>query len=222
MNTEILKFLSELGDKDTEKFFENIKNKKCQVSFKIPGNDKIEITQIYATPFVEKFSLLIRDGLDAHGLEATFKVNIGTDLFFFKSKIKLEKKSFIIEGPFKLFKLVRRKNTRYIIPDVWAQSGFIVSAEKKMLNSKIRLVDMSLSGIRIHVLTELPRYEKMQKISLQFKLHKRAVIVVDALIQHVKYGYQGGQLLGVQFVLLTPLVQSKIANICDDLVHDLA
>lgn len=222
MNTEILKFLSELADKDTEKFFENIKNKKCQVSFKIPGNDKIEITQIYATPFAEKFSLIVRDDLNLHGIEATFKVTIGTDIFFFKSKIKIEKKSFIIEGPFKLFKLVRRKNTRYIIPEAWTQSGFIVSAEKKMLNSKIRLVDMSLSGIRIHVLTELPRYEKMQKISLQFKLHKRAVIVADALIQHVKYGYHGGQLIGVQFVLVMPLVQSKIANICDDLIHDLA
>ncbi len=222
MNSEILKFLSQLVGKDTEKFFENIKNRKCQVSFKIPGNDKIEITQIYATPFAEKFSLLIRDDLNAHGLEVTFKVIVGTDLFFFKSKISLEKKSFIIEGPFKLFKLVRRKNTRYIIPETWTQTGFIVSAENKMLNSRIRLVDMSLSGIRIHVLTELPRYEKMQKISLQFKLHKRALIAVDALIQHVKYGYQGGQLLGVQFVLVTPLVQSKISNICDDLVRDLA
>ncbi len=222
MTTEILKFLLEQSEKESEKFFENLKNRKSQISFKIPGVEKIESTQIYATPFNDKFRLQIREGISAHGLEVTFKVTVATELYFFKSKIKFEKKSFIIEGPFKLFKLVRRKNTRYNIPEAWTQSGFIVSAEKKLLNSKIRLVDMSLSGIRIHVLTELPRYEKAHKISLQFKLHRRSVISVEALIQHVRHGYQGGQLLGLQFVLVTPLVQSKIANICDDLVHSLA
>ena len=80
-------------------------------------------------------------------------------------------------------------------------------------------MDISLSGIRIHILTELPRYEKGQKISAQFKLHRRSLVSVDAVIQHVKYNYHGGQLMGVQYVHKTPLISSKIANICDDLVH---
>ncbi len=222
MSSEILSFLNELSSKETENFFDNIKNNKFKISFKITDIDKIEKAQILSTPFGNKFIVIFRKDLEISSVEATFKINIGTELFFFKTAIKADKKYFNIEAPFRVFKLVRRKNTRYIIPANWSQSGFIVSVEKKMLNSKIRLVDMSLSGIRIHVLTELPRYEKSQKITLQFKLHRRSMIVVDAVIQHVKHNYQGGQLLGVQFIQETPLVHSKIANICDDLVHLMA
>ena len=222
MSSEILSFLNELSTKDTENFFDNIKNNKFKINFKITDVDKIEKTQILSTPFGNRFVVVIPKDLNIGSVEATFKIHIGTEIFFFKTVIKFDKKSFVIEGPFKVFKLARRKNTRYIIPETWSQSGFIVLAEKKMLNSKIRLVDMSLSGIRIHVLTELPRYEKHQKITLQFKMHRRSVIIVDAIIQHVKHNFQGGQLLGVQFVQQSPLIQSKITNICDDLVHFLA
>ena len=222
MSSEILSFLNELSDKETENFFDNIKNNKFKIDFKITDIDKIEKAQILSTPFGSKFIVIFRNELNISSVEATFKINVGTEIFFFKTVIKPDKKSFVIEGPFKVFKLARRKNTRYIIPETWSQSGFIVLIEKKMLNSKIRLVDMSLSGVRIHVLTELPRYEKHQKITLQFKMHRRSVIIVDALIQHVKHNFQGGQLLGVQFVQQSALAQSKITNICDDLVHFLA
>lgn len=222
MNSEILRFLSEIDSKDCEKFFELVKSKRIKISFKVLNSEKIEEAQIYATPFYDKYGLLVRNDLEVSNLEVTFKVHLGTDLYFFKSKIKSEKLGNVIEAPFKVFKLVRRKDTRYLIPSTWSQSGFIVSAEKKTLNSKIRLVDMSVSGIRIHVLTELPRYEKGQKILLQFKLHRRSLISVEAVIQHVRYNYHGGQLIGVQFVQETPLIHSKIANICDDLVHALA
>lgn len=222
MNSEILSFLNELSTKEAEHFFDNIKNNKFKINFKITDVDKVEKAQILSTPFGNRFIVAVQKDLDIRSVEATFKIIVGTEIFFFKTVIKTDKKSLVIEGPFKVFKLARRKNTRYNIPESWSQSGFIVLAEKKMLNSKIRLVDMSLSGIRIHVLTELPRYEKHQKIVLQFKMHRRSVVIVDAVIQHVKHNFQGGQLMGVQFVQQSPLIQSKIINICDDLVHFLA
>ncbi len=219
MSSEILSFLNELTPKETENFFNNIKNNKFKITYKLTDISKVENTQILSTPFGNKFVVTVSNRFQTSAAEATFKVVIGTEIFFFKTVIKTEKKSYIIQGPFIVFKLMRRKNTRYIIPENWAQSGFIVSAEKKMLNSKIRLVDMSLSGIRIHTLTELPRYERKQKITLQFKLHRRGVVVVEAVIQHVKYNHKSGQLIGVQFVQETPLIHSKIANLCDDLIH---
>ena len=132
MSSEILSFLNELSSKETENFFDNIKNNKFKISFKITDIEKVEKAQILSTPFGSKFVVVFRKDLNINSVEATFKIIMGTEIFFFKTVIKPDKKSFVIEGPFTVFKLARRKNTRYVIPEAWSQSGFIVLAEKKI------------------------------------------------------------------------------------------
>lgn len=219
MSAEILDYLSELDAKNTVQILDAIKQRKLAIKIKAPESDKIESVSLYATSLINTFNLLFRKDLKIANELVAFKVAIGTDIYFFKTIVHVKNATHYIKTPFQIFKLVRRINTRYVIPATWPQSGMILASKKKMLNTKMRIIEISQTGVRMHVLNQLPHYEKDQQIRMQFKMYRRSEVTVNGIVRHVKHNYKDGQLLGVEFIEETLLSRDKIKSICEDLVH---
>lgn len=222
MSADILNFLNEVEPETARKVFSYIRRRDVKVQFKTPSHQKVETVQFLATESANKINLIFKNKFESLDEEITFKIIVGTDVYFFKGKVVSEDKEYYIYGPFKIFKLMRRKSKRFAIPENWLQIGFIVSPQKRTLNSKIQILEISSTGMRFVVYPQLPLYKKKQQIELNFKIQKRSSITVDAIIMHAKYNKLGGPILGVEFVLDNPLIKNKIQNICDDLAYALA
>lgn len=221
MSADILEYLNEVDLTTLKKVFAYVRRRDIKVQFKTPDNKKVETVQFIATESPNKINLIFKNY--EPGNEAiTFKIVIGTDVYFFKSIVDQEDKDYFIYGPFKMFKLVRRKSTRYQLPENWTQSAFIMSPQKKTLNSKVHVIEIGSGGARVVVFPQLPRYEKGQQIQLSLKINKRSPLVIDAIIRHAKYSKLGGPTLGIEFILENQLLKNKIQNICDDLAYALA
>ncbi len=226
MSSEILSFLTELSHDDALKVLTQARIKKTRIKFKAEDSDHIEWSQISTSLKQDRFVLALPADFTLTEKEFTFKIEMGTEHYFFKASIitdsSFKKRVFVIQLPFTIFHLVRRKNTRYIIPAHWPQTGSIVVTEKYFFMSRFTITEISLSGIRIHVIPELPRYEKGKRVKLTFKINRRSEIQVEAFVRHVKSPKQGGQILGLEFIFDKKLTQNKIENICSDIVHALA
>lgn len=222
MSADILNFLNEVDAETVRKVFSYIRRRDVKVQFKTPDSHKVETVQFLATESAHKINLVFKNKFELVNDEITFKIIVGTDVYFFKGKVIRENKDYYVYGPFKIFKLMRRKSTRFAIPENWLQVGFIIAPQKRTLNSKIQLLEISSTGMRFLVYPQLPLYKKKQKIELNFKIQKRSAITVDAIIMHAKYNKLGGPILGVEFILKNQLIKNKIQNICDDLSYALA
>ena len=226
MSSEILSFLTELSQDDAIKVLQQAQKKSTKIKFKAEESDLIERTQITTILEKNRYVLSLPSDFQISEKELTFKIEMGTDHYFFKAPLLIDssfkKRVFVIELPFTVFHLIRRKNTRYVIPEHWPQTGSISVTEKYFFMSHFTIIDISLSGLRIHVIPELPRYEKGKRVKLTFKINRRSEISVEAFVRHVKHPKKGGQVLGLEFILDKKLTQSKIENICSDIIHALA
>lgn len=222
MTTDILNYLSEQSPEETQKIFNYVLRRGLNVQFKSELTSSVGLTQFVATEWHNKFNLLLKQNLELKKQILTFKIKIGTEVYFFKSSVRFQFNQYVIKGPFTLYKLVRRKTARFTIPDNWFQAGCILASQKKIQNSEIKIFDISESGMRFLIYPQLPKYEKGQTIQISFRIHKRATVIVSGLIQHLKTNKTEGPTVGVEFQFHSPLIQNKIQNICEDLALHLA
>jgi len=223
MSADILSYLAEVDINTVKKIFAFIRRRDLNVQFKIPDQEKIATARFLATESSNKINLVFKKDFEpSEKDELTFKIQIATDIYFFKAKVIEEVGRYFVIGPFRIFKLMRRKNTRFEIPVTWSQNSYILSPQKRTLNSKVEVLEISTSGARISVYPQLPKYEKKQHIQISLRFQKRAAFTIDAVIKHAKYQKLGGPILGVEFIFENALLQNKIQNICDDLAYALA
>jgi hypothetical protein len=160
----------------------------------------------------DKFLLLEADS------EVTAKIIIENKLFFLKTVVKKFDQGFYFDNFDNLFELIRRKKPRFAIPLQWSQTALIQAADSET-DPKVSVFihEMSAAGMKLEVKTDLPKFEKNQKIRIQFKVFRRAEVLVSAKIIHVTKSKVGGPTIGVEFSEASKLVENKIQNVCDDL-----
>jgi hypothetical protein len=147
--------------------------------------------------------------------EATLKIVDGERLFFLKTQVRRKDESYYLDGLDNFFELVRRKKPRFRIPAQWSQTAEIQAGGGPRVQAEVR--EVSVMGMRLKISPLIPRFEKTQKIKLRFKIYRRAELTVEAEIIHLQKSSEGGPVVGLQFIGVTNLQQSKLQSICDDL-----
>ena len=218
MSQDILEFLNELDPLEIKKVFNLIWRKNLKIQFTSANNQKVETVSFVATDSVNRVEVVFKDGYKVTEELTSFKIKIGTDVYFFKTKVNFAEGRYFVKGPFKIYKLVRRKNTRYAIPEAWPQSAHILLPERKIITSKVKILDISISGAKVLLEAQIPKYEKKQKIQFCFRIQRRPTIMIDATIMHIKQNENSGPTLGIEFDEISTLIKNKIQNICDDLI----
>ena len=222
MKSDILKYLTELNPQQSAGILDIIRQRNIKMKFKFEGAQKIHTGQITAALRADELGIIVHSEMSELNGLFTSKITVAQELYFFSSQIESRHAEYFVRWPFKIFKLIRRKNARYFIPASWPQSGSISALEKKNLASQVTLIELSLSGIKVRVVPELPRYEKLQRVKLSFRLFRRAEIQIQGIVRHQKNNPNGGQTLGVEFFYVDKSTQYKIQNMCADLVHALS
>ena len=82
--------------------------------------------------------------------------------------------------------------------------------------------DISLFGIRLEILNTSIKLDTGIKVSIQFKVHKRAEITCEALVRFYSQRKGLGTIAGLEFVQLRPVQQEKINSIVEDLIQHIA
>ncbi len=170
---------------------------------------------------VNKFYIVLKSSHDLENTVGSFNLKLGTRMFFFKSLISKDVKGFFIADNVQMFELKRRRHERYEIPADWSQSCSVFIENKKDFKLDAKIIDISLSGVRLFLKAQLPEFKTEQKISFVFQIHKRGEVMITGTIRFVKKDLNFCQTLGIEFQNLTPLLESKIQNTCEDLERNL-
>lgn len=168
-----------------------------------------------------KFYIILKSSHELENTVGSFNLKLGTRMFFFKSTISKDAKGFFIADNVQMFELKRRRHERFEIPADWSQSCSVFIENKKDFKLDAQILDVSLSGVRLFLKAQLPEFKTDQKISFVFQIHKRGEVMLTGAIRFVKKDSNFFQTLGVEFQNLTPLLESKIQNTCEDLERNL-
>ena len=212
----VLEYLVELSKDQNENLIRSLITDKTPIQVKLSQEEKVSDIAFQQSDLRNRVMLSGKLALHDKSL-ATFKFTIEGDVYFFKTLIIEENKKNFLEKNVTIYKLVRRKERRYKIPEHWTQLALILASEKNKLNTRTEIIEFSQSGIKIHTMNDFLRFDKEQIIKVQFKIYKRAEITATGIIRHIRRSKAGGFTLGIEFVKNAALTQTKIQNVCDDL-----
>ena len=148
-----------------------------------------------------------------------FSLKIDTQVYFFKAKVHGDGAEIYLKADFEIFELRRRRDIRYAIPYEWPQSAAIIIGSKKDKKMAANIMDLSASGIKMQVLSQLPEIKVGQKIAFTIKIHRRAIAYLTGVVRHSRRLHGELPIVGVEFDEVTPLLKDKINNICSDIVR---
>ena len=153
------------------------------------------------------------------GKDCAFSLKVDTQVYFFKTKVRKLNGETFLKTDFDLFELVRRKEVRHKIPYEWPQNAALVLGSKRNKRLAANIVDLSKSGIRLQLLALVPEFRIGQKVAFTLRIHRRAIAFINGTVKHSKR--VAGQLpvIGIEFFDLTPIIEDKVLNICNDIVR---
>lgn len=210
---------------------QQVVNTNTEIQIKIADKNRIIKATLKKIGERKHFYVIAPVDAFADTPEITAKVLFNDKLYFLKTELKKFQGGVYFENYENMFELVRRKNPRFQIPKHWPQSAYIQATHtaviqpkkvtylelSKVLKSVATIKEMSKSGMKLEIATELPRYDKSQILNIRFKVFRRAEIQIVAKIIHLKKNVASGPTIGVQFLDDSILIKNKIQNVCDDL-----
>ncbi len=149
----------------------------------------------------------------------SFCLKVFNKVYFFKSPMFQDALGIYLPDDIVFYELQRRNHTRFEIPYEWAQSCSILQNLKRAPKIGANVINLSWSGIRIKVGPQLPEFKLKQEIQFLLRIHRRAAFLVTGEIIYIKKNKTTGPILGIRFNKMSHLLESKIQNICEDLLR---
>lgn len=211
--------LASVDRNETFQILSRVANNRIEIHLKEQDSDAIVKTTLFKNAARKQFYVENKKlNFDKNNV-VTFKIIIDKKLFFLKTTVRKGNQEYFFENFEHMFELIRRKKPRYMIPEHWAQMVRVSAADAPVnLKSPGTILDMSRTGMRLFVRSDLPRYQKNQIVNLYFKVYRRAEILVKSKIVYVQNDPDGGApIVGLEFSDNSILIGNKIQNVCDDL-----
>lgn len=209
----IVDFLVDLPENEAFAVLQSASSQKSVFVFKLAEFPAPLQTTIES--FFEKRVVLDKDVAQLQfNLEqdVSIKFNVGTEVFFVKTKLMRYLNRVYFERSAKVVQLKRRKEPRYIIPKKWNQTA--------QLNGKPCVVqDISLSGIRFEYTDANVEVKAKDIVKLQFQIYKRAEISVEAIIHFLLVRPNQSALVGMEFKNATEAHKEKVKAIIEDIIN---
>lgn len=213
-------FLNELNEVDSITALQKACSQDSVIVFKL-AEYPIAV-QTVIDSFIDKRAMLGREVSELKfdmDQVVSIKFNIGTEVFFVKTKLKRHLNKVYFDMFSKVIQLKRRKEPRLVVPKRWAQTANILSAANPAEVLKCHVHDISQSGIRFELLDNSVIFSREDVIKIQFKIYKRAEVVTDAIVRFCLNRTNQNALLGMEFYNLKDIQQERIASIVSDIVH---
>jgi PilZ domain len=221
MSPNAIDFFNPLSPFDGVSILKNCVLEQVQfaIAVDLQGTQAVINTRIDNRLSVDKFYLVFATNHQVENRVGSFSFKLGTRIFFFKSDILKDEKGYYITDKMTIFELRRRRHERFNIPQNFAQTCTVFLDKGKEV--KAHIVDISVSGIRLYITGGITEFLVDGRISFLFQVEKRGEVMCQGLVRFAKRDPRGLQILGIEFVQLTALLQSKIQNVCEDLERNL-
>ncbi len=216
-------FLVELNAQKSLEALHNCYSQKSLLIFK--SESLARILQARIENLVDKKVILKFEKTISHiDLNEIFsmKFNVGTEVYFVKTPLKKFINQYYFELSVPVIELKRRKEVRYVIPKKWNQSITISGSGQNRHSIAGRILDLSISGLRIEVSQSEILFKIDQKLQVQFKIHQRATITCFVRLRFLKLTVEKTIVLGAEFQSLTSAQIEKINSLVDDLKNFIA
>ena len=208
----VIDFLVELSEPDGAEVLQKAYNQKSVFVFKL-----VEAAAPFQTSiesFFDRRVILDKDIAQVqfnHDQDVSIKFNLGTEVFFVKTKLKRYLNRVYFEKSSKIIQLKRRKEPRYVIPKKWTQAASI---------SGIACVvqDISMSGIRFECVDQAVTFKTKEAVKIQFQIYKRGAVEVEAMVHFFLSRAGQSSLIGMEFLNITEVQQEKIKSVIDDII----
>lgn len=209
----VIDFLVEVSEEEAATALQMAFSKKSVFVFKLAEFPNPQQATIES--FFEKRVILDKDvGHLQFDMEqdVSIKFNIGTEIYFVKTKLKRYLNRIYFERNSKILQLKRRKEPRLIIPKKWNQAA-------KLAGIPCTVQDISLSGIRFECLDPKAVFKTKEVVQIQFQIYKRAEITAEAIIHFFLSRPNSSSLIGMEIRNLTDVHKDKVKAIIDDIAN---
>lgn len=157
--------------------------------------------------------------LELKNKTCAFSMKVETQVYFFKTKVYADDGEVYLKMDFDIFELKRRRDIRYMVPYEWPQSAAIVLGSKKDKKMAANIMDLSVSGIKLQLLAQVPEIKIGQKIAFTIKIHRRSIAYLNGTVRHSRRMKNQLPLIGVEINVTSALLKDKLSNVCSDIVR---
>lgn len=157
------------------------------------------------------------------GEAATVIAAVAGERYFFSSIVNIENEKVKLNLSGDIFRLQRRKYKRFAIPENYPAFLSVKRVDSELFFFKSKIFDISEGGMRIGIVTELPRVESGQIVQGIFRLDERKGVEVRTYVRHVRKSPKDTykQIIGLEFHNVSAYTKALIANQILDLQRDL-
>lgn len=145
----------------------------------------------------------------------------GEDRYFFHSSVESFENKVMVPTDVDVYVLQRRKTPRLDIPHEFPAGLNIISHQGRTSLMECKLLDFSSGGCRVHYPNQLPAFKSGDEIKVVVHLSHRRPLELDAVIRHHVIDEAGRQNFGMQFKILTQIMENKLLVTFMDLQREL-
>lgn len=207
----VIDFLVELPEGEASVILQTASSQKSPFVFKLAESPTPFQTSIES--FFEGKVILDKDvGHLQFDLEqdVSIKFNVGTEVFFVKTKLKRHLNRICFERAAKIVQLKRRKEPRFVVPKKWAQTASLGGVP-------CVVQDISLSGIRFECADPKLVLKTQDAVKVQFQIYKRAELSADAIVRFFMARPNNSSLIGMEFQNVSENHKDKVKAIIEDI-----
>ena len=146
-----------------------------------------------------------------------FSFKIGTQVYFFKAKIKFNAKGFFVDSGISLYELARRQHIRFDAHPNYPTECTLVTYEDERIKMKAELLNISLAGASFRVHEDSLDLKKNKSVYVLLRPEKKAGFIATGHIRYMKKGAHSLTEVGIEFSHLDEVQKNKITATCEAL-----
>lgn len=214
-----LEHISKLKPAESQDVLTRGLREKLVVACTVNEELKVYDLSFYGELKKDRIVLSSKRWLELKNKSCAFSMRVDTQVYFFKTKVYADENEVYLKNDFDIFELKRRRDIRYIIPYEWPQNAALIIGSKKDKKMAANIIDMSISGIKLQLLAQIPEIKIGQKIAFTIKIHRRSIAYLNGTVRHSRRVKNQLPLIGVEIEVTSELLKDKLNNICSDIVR---
>lgn len=193
---------------------------KCQLSLDVNDKQRVVKIKLAIVPgdTIKRVYVLPQEIEELNDKACAFSFKVGTQMYFFKSKMKFSNRGFYVDAPKdQVYELARRKHIRFEAhPKFPIYCSAVVTNDSK---AKItgELLNISFTGASLRVSGDGTLFNKKHSVHILLKPLQAAAFSVEANVRFVKKKPNNEAEIGLEFTPLDRMQMNRVNSICEAL-----
>lgn len=193
---------------------------KCQLALNFSHLQKVIKVKLATIPedMFRRIYVLPQEVEDLKDKLCAFSFKIGTQMYFFKARIKFNQRGFYVDAPREqTYELARRKHIRFEAHSKFPIYCSVVVSNDGKAKVSGQLLNISTAGASLRLGEDQTLFKKGNSVHALIKPEQSAGFAVQGTVRYVKQKTGKPTEVGLEFGALDVLQTNKINSICEEL-----